>query len=74
MIISLMGLALLFRWPISFYENILSGFQKMVRLNTIKIIIGIFNLVFFIFYSVFQLELKVILFLSLVYFLQTGLH
>ena len=75
MIISLMGLALLFRWPISFYENILSGFQKMVRLNTIKIIIGIFNFGFLYFlFSFFNLEIKgYFLFLSLVYFLQTGL-
>ena len=33
LIVSLMGLALLFRWPISFYNNVLSGFQKMVKLN-----------------------------------------
>ena len=75
LIVSLMGLALIFRWPISFYENVLSGFQKMVSINTIKIIIGIFNFSFLFFlFTYFNLEIKgYFLFLALVYFLQTGL-
>lgn len=75
LIVSLMGLALIFRWPISFYENVLSGFQKMVKINTIKIIIGIFNFGFLFFlFSFFNLEIKgYFLFLALVYFIQTGL-
>ncbi len=75
LIVSLMGLALIFRWPISFYENVLSGFQKMVKINTIKIIIGIFNFGFLFFlFSFFNLEIKgYFLFLGLVYFIQTGL-
>lgn len=44
LIVSLMGLALLFRWPISFYNNVLSGFQKMVKLNVIKIIVLVLNI------------------------------
>ena len=74
-IVSLMGLALLFRWPISFYENVLSGFQKMVSINAIKIIICIFNFGFlFLLFNFFNLEIKgYFLFLTLVYLIQTSL-
>lgn len=43
MIVSLMGIALLFRWPLSFYNNAISGFQKMVKMNIIKIFIFTFQ-------------------------------
>ncbi len=69
LIVSLMGCALLFRWPISFYENVLSGFQKMVRLNFIKIIIGIVNFgsLYFLF-NFFNLKIKgYFLFLTFLY-------
>ena len=70
LIISLMGLALVFRWPISFYENILSGFQKMVSLNFIKIIISAINLSFcYVLFNFYNLKIKgYFIFIALIFF------
>ena len=43
-VIRLIGFALMVRWPISFYDNVMSGFQKMFPLNLIKIVVGILNI------------------------------
>jgi O-antigen/teichoic acid export membrane protein len=53
--IKLIGLVLFFRWPISFYSNILIGFQKIPLLNYIKIIFfiiqGLFTYLLLVFYN-----------------------
>lgn len=74
-IVSLMGLALIFKWPISFYNNALSGFQKMVNLNIIKSIIYVLNIVgIFILFRFFNLNLKgVFIFLTFIYLFNTSL-
>ena len=74
-IVSLMGLTLLFRWPISFYENVLKKKKKMVSINVIKITVGIFNFGFLFFlFNFFNLEIKgYFIFLALVYLIQTSL-
>lgn len=75
LIVSLMGLALLFRWPISFYNNVLSGFQKMVSLNAIKIIVLVLNyLVLYTLFEYYSLEISGFFkFLSLLYLVNIGL-
>jgi O-antigen/teichoic acid export membrane protein len=64
-----MGLALVFRWPISFYNNALSGFQKMINLNVIKIIICIINILgVFVLLSYFNAKIEDLFkFLTLLY-------
>lgn len=41
--IQLLGLIIMFRWPISFYSNVLFGFQRIELLNLIKICFFIFQ-------------------------------
>jgi O-antigen/teichoic acid export membrane protein len=69
LVVSLMGLALVFRWPISFYNNALSGFQKMINLNVIKIIICIINILgVFVLLSYFNAKIEDLFkFLTLLY-------
>jgi O-antigen/teichoic acid export membrane protein len=69
--IKLIGLILLFRWPISFYSNILIGFQKIPLLNYIKIIFFIIQGLFTIILLVnFKIQLiNFLIFLVVFYFI-----
>ena len=49
----LMGVTLLFKWPISFYNNALAGFQKMLTMNAVKVVVNILN--FFALWILFKL-------------------
>ena len=70
-IVSLMALCLLFRWPISFYNNSISGFQKMFQLNLVKIIISISHIFFvYILFEFFDFQIfGFFVFLSILYFM-----
>ena len=55
-VIRLIGIALIFRWPISFYDNVMCGFQKMFSLNLVKIVVGVLNIsVLYILFGYFNL-------------------
>ena len=75
LIVTLMGLAMIFRWPISFYNNVLSGFQKMIPINTIRSFIIIINIsITFVLFHFFDLDiLGLFRFLILLYLMHTAL-
>ena len=45
-VVFLMGVTLLFKWPVSFYNNALAGFQKMVTMNVVKVFFNLLNVIF----------------------------
>ena len=68
-IIRLIALAMMFRWPISFYENVLCGCQNMRALNLVKVTIGILNVsVLYALFYFFEITiLGVFILLSVLY-------
>ena len=72
--VQLLGLIILFRWPISFYSNVLLGFQKIASLNVIKIMLfsiqGILSVILIIYFNLSLISFLIFLFLfHFIYFL-----